>query len=293
MSALRLAWMRAEAPYMPIATLGLIDVLRRHEPEVSAVWSDALTVNTKLSVQDVAELVAQAPLPNVDRVAWPTRHPQALGPSLETTPDPLATYRELLASADAPERRLLLGVATEQVIGENRIPTRTRLLRGAKSDLSAFKTLRAVKPDLLVEELRLGPRFDAGKSGELLGLAPEVQTFGGTTGREPSSIGASSPLLARLLRHGILSLPPVGVLRNGRRVVGGPLVNERFELSWPIWTVECGVSELRVIFAWEEVHAETPRQAVLAVRGVEAVYRASLQKISTTVEVFRWGRRVT
>jgi hypothetical protein len=137
-----------------------------------------------------------------------------------------------------------------------------------------------------------GPAFLPGDSGAALGLVPEVQTFGGTTGRKPADVGATSALLSRLLRHGILALPPSSGSRGGRRVVGGPLVTEHGELSWPRWTVSCGLRELRVLFSLATVHDAEPDARALRERGVDAVYRSRPQQLSTTVAVFRWGRRV-
>jgi hypothetical protein len=121
---------------------------------------------------------------------------------------------------------------------------------------------------------------------------PEVQTFGGTTGRKPADVGAASPLLSRLLRHGILALPPSSGSRNGHRVVGGPLVTEQGELSWPRWTIPCGARQLRVLFSLATVHDPDPDARALRERGIDAVFRSQPQQLSTTVAVFRWGRRV-
>jgi hypothetical protein len=185
-------------------------------------------------------------------------------------------------------------IATDQVLDADGVPSRTRLLRGAKSDLSAFKALKRVPVTQLAGELRDGPAFLPGDSGAALGLVPEVQTFGGTTGRRPEGVGAASALLSRLLRHGILALPPSSGSRGGRRVVGGPLVTEHGELSWPRWTISCGLRELRVLFSLATVHDPEPDARALRERGVDAVYRSLPQKPSqnATFSWFRWGRRV-
>ena len=295
---LDLYWMRDDAPYMPIATHGLLTVISPLDPDARAVWAGdggapSLQIATALSFDDVAQAVLDAPLPDVAAVAWPTRNPQALGPSLATTADPLATYHELVAAAGPAERRLLRAIATDQALDDRGRPGRTRLLRGAKSDLSAFAPVRRATRDGLVRELRDGPDFRPGKSGTMLGLVPEVQTFGGTTGPEASALGAESALLARLLRHGILALPPTGVIRGGRRDVGGPLISDERELSWPRWTVPCSPRALRVLFGLACVHEAEPDSRLLNASGIDAVFRAKPQQLSTTVAVFRWGRRVT
>jgi hypothetical protein len=293
----QLDWMRADAPYMPIVTAGLLAVVSEADPGVTAVWerdatASRLRIASALSVEDIAALILHAPLPDVAAPHWPTAKPQALGPSLRTTPHPLDVYRELVAAAAAPEARLLRGIATDQVVDGECVPGRTRLLRGAKSDLSAFKALKHAPLELLLLELRSGPQFRAGDSGAALGLVPEVQTFGGTTGRKPADVGAASALLSRLLRHGILALPPSSGSRRGRRVVGGPLIAEQGDLSWPRWTIPCGLRELRVLFALAAVHEPEPDLRVLRERGVDAVFRSRPRQLSTTVAVFRWGQSV-
>jgi len=289
--------MRADAPYMPIATAGLLAVISEVDAAVTATWvfdgpARRLRVVSTLDVEEIAIVIAEAPLPDVSAPRWPTAKPQALGPSLRTTERPLDAYRGLVATAAPLEARLLRGIATDQVRADDGGPSRTRLLRGAKSDLSAFKALKRVPAQQLAGELRDGPAFLPGDSGAALGLVPEVQTFGGTTGRKPADVGAASALLSRLLRHGILALPPSSGSRRGRRVVGGPLVTEEGELSWPRWTISCGLTELRVLFSLAAVHDPAPDARTLRERGIDAVFRSRPQELSTTVSVFRWGRRV-
>lgn len=292
----RLTWMRDDAPYMPIASIGLLCAMEAVDAAATLGWRDgALELETEAAdLQAVAEAIFDAPLPDVTAIAWPTRNPQALGPALATTEDPLETYRELVRSAGPLEQRLLRALATDQVVSDSRVPARTRLLRGAKSDITAFAPLRRTTAGDLFEELTEGPVFKSGKSGVGLGLVPEVQTFGGTTGREASSVGAESALLARLLRHGILALPPTGCLRRGsRREVGGPLAGDSGELSWPVWSVPCDRRTLRMFFGLACVHADVPDVHALAAAGVVAVYRSAPHQLSTTVAVFRFGRRVS
>lgn len=297
MTVLRLDWMRADAPYMPIVTVGVLAVMSELDAAATAVWAvdgpaRRLRIESALDVEEIARAISGAPLPDVAAVRWPTAKPQALGPSLRTTPHPLDAYRKLVATAAPPEATLLRGIATDQVLDADGVPGRTRLLRGAKSDLSAFKPLKPVSAQVLANELRGGPAFLAGDSGAALGLVPELQTFGGTTGRKPADVGAASALLSRLLRHGILALPPSSGTRGGRRVVGGPLASEQGELSWPRWTIACGLRELRMLFSLATVHDPEPDPRTLRERGVDAVFRSRPHQLSTTVAVFRWGRRV-
>jgi hypothetical protein len=295
--AIDLPWMRDDAPYMPIVTQGLLVALGPSDPLVRAVWTDeagalSLRILTRLTFEEVAQAVLDAPLPDVSAVSWPTPDAQALGPALVATGDPLGAYRALVARAGPLEARLLRAIATDQVLNEQGGPSRSRLLRGVKSDLSAFGPLRRTTADALALELREGPDFRSGKSGAMLGLVPEVQTFGGTTGRHASVVGAESALLARLLRHGILALSPTGAVRKGRRIVGGPLISDERELSWPRWTMPCGARALRVVFGLSCIHASRPEPVQLRASGIDAVFRATPQQLSTTVAVFRWGRRI-
>ena len=318
---LALDWMAADAPYMPIATAGLLAVVSEIDPLITAYWvadgrRSRLRLDCALDIDGVATALVDAPLPDIGAPAWPTTKPQGLGPSLQTTPDPLGSYRTLLASAGPLEARLLRALATDQVLDQrprsapelkaararaavtgeplddSGVPSRTRLLRGAKSDLSAFNPLKRPTVEQLADELRSGPSFKPASTGSSLGLVPELQTFGGTTGRNPSGINASSALLSRLLLHGILALPPGSGTRRGRRVVGGPLVTADGVLSWPRWTIPVGLRALRVLFSLAAVHAPAPDGRALRARGIDAVYRSVPTKISTTVAVFRWGSRV-
>jgi hypothetical protein len=285
--------MRPEAPYMPVVTIGLLSVLEQAGFEARARWRDGLLIEVDAEPTTVAELIAEAPRPILDKVSWPTSKPQALGPSLRATTSPIRTYRELTASAGPAELRLLRALATDQAVDDARTPSRTRLLRGAKSDLSAFRDWKRVDPGALTAELLSGPRFEGGESGRGLGLVPEVQTFGGTVGREASTIGAESELLSTLLRHGILALPPVGC-GSRKRIVGGPLIDDDLRLSWPQWSISCGLSELRAAFGMRDIHASPSGMdaGALRLRGITAVYRSAPHQLSTTVAVFRWGRRV-
>ena len=294
---LSLDWMRADAPYMPIASAGLLAVLGPHDPAATVRWAGGesrsrLLLDCRLDLDEVAAVIADAPLPDIGAVPWPTANPQALGPSLQKTRHPLGAYRELVRRAGPLEARLLRAIATDQVMGDDGIPSRTRLLRGAKSDISAFKPRKRPTASRLVDELRDGPMFTSENFGSSLGLIPELHTFGGTTGRNPSDINASSALLSLLLLHGILDLPPGTGARRGRRVVGGPLFTESGALSWPRWTFAAGPRALRALFSFAAIHDQSPDVRVLRARGVDAVFRSESKKISTTVSVFRWGRRV-
>lgn len=294
---LLLDWMRADAPYMPIVVAGLLSVLADTDPHITASWivdgsTRRLQVASHIDVDGIAAVLAKAPLPDIAAPHWPTSRPQALGPSLRVTGNPLGVYRELVMAAAPAEATLLRAIATDQVLDDGGVPSRTRLLRGAKSDLSAFKELRSVGAAHLAAELRDGPSFLPGDSGAALGLVPELQTFGGTTGRKPADVGAASALLSRLLRHGILALPPSSGTRRGRRVVGGPLVNEAGDLSWPRWTIPCGLGELRTLFSLAAVQDAEPDRRCLRARGVDQVFRSQPHKLSTTVAVFRWGKPI-
>lgn len=287
-----LTWMRPDAPYMPIATAGLLSVLDSAGIPARAHWTTVLTISGDVSLNEAAQAVADASVPDPDAVAWPVPEQQAVGSSLRGTGNPLAAYRALLLGADGPARRLLLGLVTDQALDQAGSPRRSPLMRGAKSDLSPFRERLAASSGALTEELSGGPRFGVGKSGRALGLVPEVQTFGGTVGRDASTVNAESRLLSLLLRHGVLGLPPNGVRRGAAWGVGGPLTGQNGVLSWPRWSAPCGLRALRALYAFAPIHELEPDARLLGARGIDAVYRAQPRELSTTVSVFRWGTRV-
>lgn len=288
-----LTWMRADAPYMPIATFGLLCVVSAQDPGVTAEWRPdgagrVLHIETALDAEGIAAAVLDAPLPDTSSGSWPASG-QALASALRRLPDPLGTYQRWVHDLEGPEHALMLALATDQLLTDEGLPARSRLARGTKGDLAPFRPLRGATVAALADELVVGPDFRPGKSGAAMGLAPEVHTFGGTTGREPKSTGVESALLSRLIRHGIIHLPPSAGRQRGSRAVGGPLVSEEWALSWPRWTFPCGPKELRVLFGLAGVHAPEPDLAELIPRGIDAVYRSRPRKISTTLAVFRWG----
>lgn len=298
--ALTLDWMRPQAPYMPVATAGLLALLHEAGHEATAHWAqggargDLLHIDVALDADAVGRVIAETPWPALERIAWPGgRWSQGLKPTLKGTDRPAAAFRELIASAPPLEASLLRAILTDGVLDNDGVPVRSRLLRGVKSDLSSIadRPKRAVA-EQLAAELRDGPDFRSGKSGLGLGLVPEVQTFGGTTGPDASTVGAHSVLLYLLLWRGILALPPVAVLRGRRRVVGGPLVSAPDELSWPVWRIPVGLRSLRVLYGLAAIHEEKPDRASLAPRGIDAVYRARAVPLNNMVAVFRWGERV-
>lgn len=294
-----LTWMRAEAPYMPIATTGLLSVLAGAGHDATAGWvgsplGPTLRLEIELSVEEVATLVLDAPWPVVGDVAWGTLRPsQGLKPTLKGADDPVGAFQRLCTESGAVERRFLRAVVTDGALDGDGIPSRSRLLRGVKADLSS-PALRPKKLTAagLAEELSGGPTFRSGSSGLGLGFVPEVQTFGGTTGPDPSSVGAYSPLLFLLLWHGLLALPPVGVARGPRRFVGGPLVTEGDVLSWPRWRFPAGLSSLRSLLRWDPVHEERPDPGLLGARGVDRVYRTRAVALNSMIVAYRWGEQV-
>ena len=294
-----LAWMRAEAPYMPIVTVGLLSVLEATEADVAAGWErgpsgDLLRLYTALDADKVAQAVIDAPWPVVADVAWGDVKPsQGLKPTLKGEPDPIVALQEIGAASSEPERTFLRAVLTDGVRDNDGIPQRSRLLRGVKADLSS-PALRPKKlsAESLAAELVDGSEFRSGSSGLGLGFVPEVQTFGGTTGPDPSGVGAYSPLLFLLLWHGLLALPPVTVRRGPRRAVGGSLVTAPDVLSWPRWRYRVGLPALRALLSWAEIHRDVPDQHTLTARGVDRVYRARAVPLNSMIAAYRWGERV-
>ncbi|HTU14578.1 MAG TPA: hypothetical protein VMF31_05215 [Solirubrobacterales bacterium] len=298
---LQLGWMRPEAPYMPIATLGLLSALEDAGDLATAAWREApigliLEVFTNRSPDEVADAIIEAPWPDLGLIPWATTLGQAIKPMLSEAADPVSELRRLRRAVSdrglAAERRLLDCLVTEAALDDGGVPGRNRLLRGVKADLSSVKEKMKLDRETLAVELVEGPLWKNGGSGLGLGLSPEVQTFGGTTGRNPSSVGSHSVLLYKLLWLGLLRLPPYGVLHRGRRMVGGPLITDQSSVSWPIWTSRLDSRQLKTYFSMSEIHEPEPNVDFLSRRGVTAVYRSTSVPINTMVSVFRWGRRV-
>lgn len=188
---------------------------------------------------------------------------------------------------------MLRAIVTDAALDDKGVPGRNRLLRGVKADLSAAAAEpKQSDPESLAVELVSGPRFVGTESGLGLGLVPEVQTFGGTTGRDASTVGAYSPLLYLLIWHGLLALPPIAVRRGIRRTVGGPLITSPDSISWPRWQLPMSARALRSCFTWAEIHRDVPDINRLKPLGIDAVYRAQTVELSTMVSVFRWGEQV-
>lgn len=298
--SLELKWMRPDAPYMPIATIGLLSALEDSGHPATAYWQSdravpSLAIETDLSAVEVAQAILNAPWPDLGKIPWRGKVGQAIKPMLASAEDPVSELHRLRkAVRDAgqvAELRLLESYVTEASLDGNGVPNRSRLLRGVKADLSGIAEKVKLQPGKLTKEVSEGPVWRSGKSGRGLGLLPEVQTFGGTTGPTPADVGNHSVLLYRLLWLGILSLPPVAVVVRGHRIVGGPLVTDRESISWPVWTVPLDVYGLRAFFSLAGLHAEKPETA-LQQRGVAAVYRARAVPINSMIAVFRWGERV-
>ncbi|MDW5592992.1 hypothetical protein VSS74_01495 [Conexibacter stalactiti] len=300
--ALTLKWMQAHAPYMPIATAGLLALLEGAGEEAAARWEvdragrAALQIETNLDADGVAAVIADAPWPDESRVDWPggsRNGAQALKPLLKATGQPLQTFRDMVAAAPELEAATLRAIVTDGVLDSEGLPARSRLLRGVKSDLtSAFKPPRRFAGDEFAAELRDGLTFRTDAKGLGLGLVPEVQTFGGTTGPDPASIDAYSPLLHALIWNGIVALPPVPVMRGRTRMVGGPLASGSDVLSWPRWRVAVGLSGLRTLFSLAEVHADEPDLTHLSRRGIDRVYRARAIPLNNMIAVYRWGEEI-
>jgi hypothetical protein len=299
--AFELAWMPSEAPYMPVATAGLLYALEQARRPATAHWSDVegrpvLELETDLTADAIGELLAETDWPSAERIPWPSaanaKGAQAIKPVLEKEESPADAFRMMVATAPPVEAKFLAGLLTDGALDKG-IPSRSRLLRGVKSDLSGVANRpKSVAGPALAIELERGPDFLKGPSGLGLGLVPEVQTFGGTTGPPASTVGAFSPLLYVLLWLGVMALPPVGVSRGSTRAVGGPLVTAGNVLSWPVWRVPVGLRALRSLFCLDAIHAANPDLKALSARGVTAVYRARAVELSTMVAVYRWGQQV-
>lgn len=317
----QLSWVPDRAPYMPVASVGLLQSLKEADPQAALGWSDSgnpfappvLTLTTRLSIEQVAEKIVAAPWPQLDTLEWPVRRGQAIKPSLhkqvgEAEDDAVAvhTWRALAglstrASDGEGEQEeagreaahtLIAALLTDGVLDEKRLPGRSRLLRGVKADLSGVAKPPKTTAAELTDELTHGPTWKPGSSGLGLGLVPEVQTFGGTTGPTPSAVGAYSKLLYYLCWHGVMAMPPYAVRRGPQTVVGGPLFTDGATLSWPVWSMPLRRTALIALFGLEPVQVPEPDRELLRAHGIQAVFRSRAREINTMISVFGWGDRV-
>lgn len=295
-----LRWMRPDAPYMPVATVGILSALKAADVRATARWRmekvrHVLSIETSLEPTEIVEAILAAPWPDLDAIPWQSKPGQAIKSVLGGFEDPIGELNRLKNGSGPAERCFLTALVTDSVLDDKGLPVRSRLLRGVKSDLSGVKEKVPMKPGNLLTELLQGPQWRNGKSGRGLGLVPEVQTFGGSTGRKPADVGSHSPLLYRLLWLGIMALPPIGVVRRGSRMVGGPLVSDGETMAWPVWESIADLRGLRALFSMEAVldpQSWSQEDGQLDALGVTAIYSSEAVPINNMISVFRWGRRV-
>lgn len=310
----RLTWMSPFAPYTPVAAVGLLEVLDRADPGATIAWEaesgqrPSLILRSRLDLIRIADEIAGAPWPQLDALPWTATPGQAIKPTLATYArehdDDLAAaveWRSLAGFGEAAPpsdqglraaQQLISALLTDAVLDGSNLPGRNRLLRGVKADLSGVAKPPKANPEELCRELKTGPAWRSGSSGLALGFAPQVQTFGGTTGPEPSSIGAYSTLLYLLCWHGIMAMPPFGVRRGPWTIVGGPLFAAGDVLSWATWEMPLRRQALVGLLGFDAIHAPEPDQSLLAAHRITGVFRSSSRKISTMLSVFGWGERV-
>lgn len=292
-----LPWMPARAPYMPVATVGLLSTLEQAGCPARAQWKSEdgrwrLSIETDTALDVAAATIAESPWPDLDLVPWQGKPKQALKPTIAQAPDQQRELRRLIDKAPPLERSLLGAICTDGALDDSGAPGRSRLLRGVKADLSSVADCPRISPELIAEEIDSGLHFRKGHSGRALGLAPEVQTFGATTGPDASSVGAHSTLLYLLLWRGLLAITPFAVARGNRRVVGSHMTTAPDVISWPVWTIPVDRRGLLSVLAHPEVHSEEPQLAQLAGRGIAAIYRARAVPLNTMVAVYRWGELI-
>lgn len=309
-----LDWMSPFAPYAPVATVGLLAVLGADDPGATAHWATEdggrpdLVVRSRLSLEEIAATSAAAPWPRLDGLPWTAKRSQAIKPTLGAAAmgsgSKFAAVEEWHALAglngtNAPAeadvrmaRELIAALLTDAALDGGGVPGRNRLLRGVKADLSGVAKPPKADPAELLDELEGGPIWRSGSSGRGLGFVPQVQTFGGTTGPEPSSVGAYSSLLYFLCWHGIIAMPPFGVRRGMRTVVGGPLFAAGDVLSWATWSMPLHRSGLIALFGLSAIHDREPDPDLLEAHGIGGVFRSAARPINSMISVFGWAERI-
>lgn len=309
-----LGWMSPFAPYAPVATVGLLAVLGAEDPGATAHWAAEdggrphLVMRSRLGLEEIAAAIAAAPWPHLDVLPWKAKRSQAIKPTLEATAkgseSNLAAVTEWHALAGLNEtntpaegdlrtaQELIAALLTDAALDGGGVPGRNRLLRGVKADLSGVAKPPKVDQAELLNELQGGPIWRSGSSGLGLGFVPQVQTFGGTTGPEPSSIGAYSALLYFLCWHGIIAMPPFGVRRGLRTVVGGPLFAAGDVLSWATWSMPLRRRGLIALFGLAAIHDREPDPRLLEAHGIKGVFRSTARQINSMISVFGWAERI-
>lgn len=293
-----LAWLRPDAPYAPFVQIGLLACLRGHDDDAAVRWdpdpsgfSHQCVLTTTKTLEAVADAIVAAPWPDLSALPWPSGFGQAIKPVLaKAGGDQVALWRALTGPPIplvTPPRndgeagaRHVAALLTDGALDDAGAPSRSRLLRGVKADLSGVKPIK-LRADALARELRDGPTWVPSGAGSGLGLVPEVQTYGGVTGPKPDSIKSSSALLHALIVHALGALPPFGVLRGSQRSVGGPLVGDRGALVWPIHTTDRDLRSLVALYGSDDP------------RGVDCVYRSSPRAVNSMISMFPWGELVT
>ncbi|MBA3585721.1 MAG: hypothetical protein H0W36_14600, partial [Gemmatimonadetes bacterium] len=167
---------------MPVATAGLLSALEDAGYPANAWWEETdqalrLRLDTELTPDHIGELLADAEWPSPDRIPWPpgaaASGAQAIKPVLERQESPADAFRRMVADAPPVEARFLLSLLTDGALDNNGVPSRSRLLRGVKADLSGISNRPRTATDTqLSAELTSGPDFLKGSSGLGLGLVP-------------------------------------------------------------------------------------------------------------------------
>lgn len=305
-----LSWLRADAPYAPLVQVGLLACLRGADDDASVHWEPdesgfalGCVLRTTKAVEEVGAAVAAAPWPELESLPWPDGFGQSVGAALapkdsDESVDRVGVWRNLsgppVSLLEAPQdgraaaARHVASLLTDGVLNKDGPLGRSRLVGGVKADLSGFKPARLTASGL-ADELVAGPDWARNGTGTGLGLVPEVQTYGGVTGPKPDSVNESSALLYALTVHALAALPPFGVLRATRRVVGGVLWSDG-ALTWPIHTTPRGLRALVALYGSLPRHDSGALPTRL--RGVAAMYRSRPRPINTTIAMFPWGEQV-
>ena len=232
---IRLPWLLPQHPYTPVAAAGLLSLAG---DEARIWWEDdaGACLSTSQSVEVLEGRMWDSELwPSLARIPWQGRPGQSLRAYLLRHDDPYMEYRRLIDESPAVEARWLQTIATDTGVyreTDGRLrPLRSRMIAGLKSDLGGISQPVKRDPDEhLTDQYPVwnGARATGRRWQSTLGLAPEATPW------QPEQSGAYSPMLYRLLWHGLMALGCTAWRRPDSRhpYAGPPLLLDPDTMGW-------------------------------------------------------------